>query len=123
MSEESRSVADAMSAAKLDALISDVGELKVSMKELTKAVNRLALIEERQANTSDSLSRAFKEIEKHDGRIKTLEHDRPIQRQTTDIVQKATTFVLMAVLGAIVGMVVVKAPSNPVPTPPTATSR
>lgn len=114
MSEESKAIADAMSAAKLDTLIGDVGELKHSMKELTRAVNRLALIEERQANTTDSLGRSFKEIERHDARINVLEHSQPIHKQTTDIVQKAVALIVTLVVGTLIGMVVM-APKPAVP--------
>ena len=120
MTEEERARIDAVNAQKLDTLIGDVGELKMSMRELTTAVNRLALIEERQANAQDALGRAFKEIEKHDVRIKSLELAEPLQKQSSDIVQKAVGMVMAAVVGALISLVVLK-PASPQPAPPVAT--
>lgn len=105
----------ALSAQKLDAIIGDVGEIKQSLKELTQAVNRLALVEERLANTTDALDRAFKEIEKQDHRIKTLEQAQPIQKQSSDIVQKAIGMIIVVVFSAMIGAVLI----NPRPQTPT----
>lgn len=97
-----KAVAEAVNAQKLDQIIDNVDDLKKAVGELTKSVNRLAIIEERQATTSDSLGRAFKEIEKHDKRISTLELAQPIQKQSSDIVQKIVALALAAVLGATI---------------------
>lgn len=104
--ENEKSVADAVNAQKLDAILGDMGELKAAVRDLTKSVNRLAVIEERQANTADSLGRAFKEIEKHEFRISTLEKDQPIQKQSSDIVQKVIATILTVALTAGVTYVV-----------------
>lgn len=101
--EQHHKVTEAVNAAKLDQIIDNVDDLKKAVGELTKSVNRLAIIEERQATTSDSLGRAFKEIEKHDKRINALELAQPIQKQSSDIVQKAVAIILAAVIGAGVG--------------------
>ena len=79
--------------ARLDNLHSDIGDMKSTMRELTAAVTRLALIEERQAQATQSLERAFKEIEKCWGRIEALEREQPMQRQTSQ-------WVIAAVYGA-----------------------
>lgn len=105
--EKHKDIMDAVAAAKLDTLLGDMGEVKDSIKELTRAVSRMALVEERQANTADSLGRAFKELEKHDARIKSLELAEPIQKQSSDIVQQVVKMIIAAVAGAIIGMAVI----------------
>lgn len=95
---------------RLDSLHSDIGDMKSTMRELTAAVTRLALIEERQAQATQSLERAFKEIEKCwgrieandakvDARIDALEREQPLQKQTSQ-------WVLAAVWGVATGAVV-----------------
>ena len=49
---------------KLESLHGDVGDMRAILRELTAAVTKLAVIEERQGQTSLALERAFKEIEK-----------------------------------------------------------
>lgn len=115
MSESRDEIQTALSAAKLDSIINDMGELKTSVKELTKAVTRLAVVEERQSNTADSLGRAFKEIEKHDARIKTLEGDAGVTKQSSDMVNKVITIIITAVTTAVVGLVVIQAGKPTVP--------
>lgn len=115
--EQNHRVTEAVNAAKLDTIIDNVDELKKAVGELTKSVNRLAIIEERQATTSDSLGRAFKEIEKHDKRINALELAQPIQKQSSDIVQKTVALVLAAVIGAGAGIVISGPRKDPVHIP------
>lgn len=112
-------VAAAVNAQKLDAILGDMGELKNAVRELTRSVNRLAILEERLATNADSLGRAFKEIEKIDARVTGLEMAQPIQKQSSDIVQKVVALVLAAVLGATVSSAItVSRRDNPViPTP------
>lgn len=105
--EKHKEIVDAVTATKLDTLLGDVSELKDSVKELARTVNRLALIEERQSNTADSVGRAFKEIEKHDMRIKMLEQAQPIQKQSSDIVQHLGKLAISALAGAIIAMAVI----------------
>lgn len=87
-------------AARLDGLHSDIGEMKSVVRDLTQAVVKLALIEERQTQASQALERAFKEIEKCqnkiddvgikiDARIDALEVDAPMQKQTSQWVSAA----------------------------------
>lgn len=102
----SKVVADAVNAQKLDQIIDNVDELKSAVKALTQSVNRLAILEERLATNADSLGRAFKEIERLDGRVSTLELAQPIQKQSSDIVQKVVALVLAAVLGATVSQAI-----------------
>ena len=74
---------------RLGMLSEDVGELKETLRQIASAVTRLALVEERQMQTNEALSRAFKQIEKLDlkltgieQRLGTLERLQPLQQQT-----------------------------------------
>ena len=82
--------------ARLDNLHSDIGDMKSTMRELTAAVTRLALIEERQAQATQAIDRAFKSIEKVEAkteavesRVDSLERDQPMQRKTSQWVTTA----------------------------------
>lgn len=74
---------------RLGLLSDDVGELKETLRQIATAVTRLALVEERQSQTNEALSRAFKQIDKVElkltgieQRIGTLERMQPLQQQT-----------------------------------------
>lgn len=74
---------------RLGLLSEDVGELKETLRQIASAVTRLALVEERQMQTNEALSRAFKQIDKLDlkltgieQRLGMLERMQPLQRQT-----------------------------------------
>ena len=75
---------------RLGLLSEDVGKLKETLRQIASAVTRLALVEERQMQTNEALSRAFKQIDKLDmkltgieQRLGTLERMQPLQQQTT----------------------------------------
>ena len=74
---------------RLGILSDDIGELKEALRQIASAVTRLALVEERQMQTNEALSRAFKQIDKLDlkltgieQRLGTLERLQPLQQQT-----------------------------------------
>ena len=74
---------------RLGLLSDDVRELKETLRQIATAVTRLALVEERQSQTNEALSRAFKQIDKLDlkltgieQRLGTLERMQPLQQQT-----------------------------------------
>ena len=117
-----QAVSEAVNAQKLDVILGNMDELKAAVRELTKSVNRLAIIEERQAATSDSLGRAFKEIEKHDNRIKVLEQAQPMQQHSSDLVQKVLYHVVTIAITAVLtaGFVSTRAPAA---SPPAVVSK
>ena len=74
---------------RLGLLSDDVGELKETLRQIATAVTRLALVEERQSQTNEALSRAFKQIDKVElkltgieQRLVSLERVQPLQQQT-----------------------------------------
>lgn len=58
---------------RLETLHEDVGEVKVALRSLSEAITKLALVEERQSQTSQALERAFVAIERIDTRLGALE--------------------------------------------------
>ena len=62
-----------MLATKLQALHEDVSEMKSALKDLTSAITKLALIEERQANTQAAQDRAFTAISNIERRLTEIE--------------------------------------------------
>jgi len=75
---------------RLGLLSDDVGELKETLRQIATAVTRLALVEERQSQTNEALSRAFKQIDKVElkltgveQRLVSLERLQPQQQQTS----------------------------------------
>ena len=96
---------------RLGLLSDDVGELKETLRQIASAVTRLALVEERQSQTNEALSRAFKQIDKVElkltgieQRLGSLERLQPQQQQTSAWV----TTMLWATAGAAVMFVAKK---------------
>lgn len=90
-------------AKQLSVLHADVGDIKSGMsdfrdgmKELSSAILKLALVEERQAHASQAMERAFRLLEKLeqrvDGialRVTELEKTEPMQAKTSEWVERA----------------------------------
>lgn len=98
--------------ARLEAIAGDLGDVKSTLKELSAAVARLAVIEERQMTSNAAIERSFTAIRELEGRVDKLaarigdlEQERPMQRYTSSLVLKAAALVLAAVLGAGVTLV------------------
>lgn len=113
----------AVAIAKMEAISGDLAEVKVTMRELAAAVSRLAVIEERQNGTNESLGRAYAEITKLTGRVVALEQAQPIQKQSSDFVQAAVKYVVAAVLGAILAGFLRMPPGAPTAQPPAITGK
>ena len=78
-------------AVKLDMLHSDVVDMKTALGELSKAITKLALVEERQSQTAEALERAFKSIGKIEDRLSALEQAAPKSKDPrTGFASKAT---------------------------------
>ena len=113
----------AVAIAKIEAISGDMSEVKQTMRELAAAVSRLAVIEERQTTTNDSIGRAFKEINALGARVATLEQAQPIQKQSSDFVQTAVKYIIAAVLGAVISGLIRLPPGAPAQTPPAMTGK
>jgi len=62
---------------KLQTLHEDVGEMKAVLKDLTAAITKLALIEERQTQAAVAQERALKALERVEQRVSVLESHVP----------------------------------------------
>ena len=86
---------------KIDMLHNDVVDMKTALSELSKAITKLALVEERQAQTADAMERAFKAIGKIEDRISSLEIAAPKTKETNAWVDRFILALVMAVAGFI----------------------
>lgn len=77
-----------LSLARMESLHSDVGEIKAALKDLTQAITKLALIEERQAQASLALERAFMAMSKLEDRVQELERAEPTNARTSEWVDR-----------------------------------
>ena len=98
---------------RLDALSEDAQEIRRAMRDLIAAIGKLGVIEADQRNSNAAIERAFKELEKVgagcekkcsdlERRIKVLEDAQPLQRQSSDWVQKFVSLLVAAAMGALV---------------------
>lgn len=88
-------------AAKLEMLHGDVVDVKTALTELSKAITKLALVEERQAQTAEALERAFKAIGKIEDRLSALEQAAPKAKETSAWMDRFILGLLMLVMGFI----------------------
>lgn len=86
----------AVLAHKVDSMHADFGEMRAVLRDLTNAINKLALVEERQTQFAIAQERAFKVLEKVeskldalDTRVGSLESAEPLQKQTSAWVMAA----------------------------------
>lgn len=83
---------------KLETVHADVRQIESSVKDLTDAIVRLALIEERQTQTAMALERAFGLLDKLETRIAALEQLAPSNRRIHIWIDRAT-WVVMGLMG------------------------
>ena len=109
---------------KVDQMLDNQREDRKTLRELTNAVQKLAVIEERQSNDREAVGRAFQEIAqlevKHnelakgtDSRLKRLEESAPITSMANSAVFKVVALVLAAVIGALLSGLLKPAPQQP----------
>lgn len=90
-------------AERIEYLHSDVGDMKIAMKDLASAIVKLALVEERQGQATIQQERLVRSIDKLEVRIVALELLSPTTKQTN-------SWVFGAVWSAVcvVGLVALK---------------
>lgn len=88
----------------------DIGEMRGSMREMAAAVTRLAVMEERQVNTTTTLTRLEGWLIDHEQRLKPLEVSRPTQDRAARLMDRvlwaaasASVVFIAAKSGLIVG--------------------
>lgn len=88
-------------AVKLDMLHADVVDMKTALGELSKAITKLALVEERQSRTAEALERAFKAIGKIEDRLSALEQAAPKAKETSVWMDRFILGIVAMVLGFV----------------------
>lgn len=63
---------------RLEALHADLSDLKSAMRDVASALVKLTLLEERQAQSSAALERAFSLLEKVEARLSSIEAAQPV---------------------------------------------
>ena len=86
-----------MLSARLQTLHTDVADIKGTLKDLTSAINKLALVEERISNAVAAQERTFKAIEKMEERIEKLEKLQVMSDNTNKWVDRGIVAALAAV--------------------------
>lgn len=81
---------------KLEALHTDVSEIKSALDKVSEAITKLALVEQQQNQIASSLERAFKAIGKVEDRLTALEQSTPTVTETAKWVDRG----LVALAGA-----------------------
>jgi len=87
---------------KLENLHNDVGDMKSVLRDLTTAVTKLAVVEERQGQASLALDRAFKIMERLEHRME--ENEREIERKHKEF-SKATEARFIAIETKLPGLI------------------
>ena len=85
-------------ALKFDTIHADVTEIKGAIREMTTAVNKLAVIEERLATAVSAQERAFKALSKIEERVTALEQKAPLYDKSTMWVDRVVTLIVGAAL-------------------------
>lgn len=81
---------------RMNTLHNDVSDIKGTLKDLTQAINKLALVEERLSNTAAAQERTFKVLEKLEQRIDTLEKAQALDESQSKWLDRG----IVALLGA-----------------------
>lgn len=100
---EPRSVTDL----RIENLEEAVGEIKQAVRSIDTSLQTLARLEVHHAETRDSITRAFAEINDHETRMRVLEEDAPTMRMIRTWVLAGVVGVVAMVGTAIVGLVIV----------------
>lgn len=92
---------------RVEALHEDFAEMRIVLKELTVAITKLTLVEERQTQFAEAQERAFKVIAKIEERLAALERKTPDMVRTRIWVDRAVLAIVAAVflfIGKKVGL-------------------
>ena len=81
---------------RLQSLHEDVGDIKGTLKDLTDAITKLALVEERLSVTMNAQERAFKAISLVEARLATLEAKVPVTDNSMKWVDRGVTALVAA---------------------------
>lgn len=83
---------------RLEVLQNGVSDMRVVLKDLTSAITKLALIEERQAHAAAAQERAFRALENVEKRVGDMEKRMPAQDRSAKYVEMFLTALAVAAL-------------------------
>lgn len=106
MGDENSAAAFAVLAHKVDAMHSDVSEMRAALRDLTSAISKLALFEERQSHFSMAQERLFNLLEKQDAHVEELAK-RLHELEVSEPEQKRTSGWIMAIVWSAAGLAAV----------------
>ena len=89
---------------KLDALHSDVGEVKVALNKLSEAITKLALVEQQQGQITAALERAFAAISRNEERMIKAVDDLDTRVASIEVAQPRNTSTALWVDRALVAL-------------------
>lgn len=92
---------------RVEGLGKDITEIKTSMHEMSVAITKLAVFEERQVNDRAAISRVVDVQEIHGQRLDRLEIAQPILKLTSKWVQNVVWMVVSAVAAAVLTLVII----------------
>lgn len=75
-------------AVQMNRLHDDVGEMKSVLRDLTNAITKLAVVEERQLQTTKCIERIYKALDEMNDRLTSLEQQAPLNKQTSSWVER-----------------------------------
>lgn len=70
-------------ATKLEHLSEGVDRMESILAQMSEALNKLSIVEERQATTAETVRRLYDKLDTLEERLRTLEIAEPIQSQTS----------------------------------------
>lgn len=79
---------------RMDNMQADLADMKTALRDLAKAIHRLAVVEERQASVASSIERSVALVDELEDRVRSLE----IASQNS---ARITTWIDRSVLGAL----------------------
>lgn len=78
-------------AAQMNRLHDDVGEMKGVLRDLTSAITKLAVVEERQLQTAKCVERIYRSLDEINSRLTALEQQAPLSKQTNSWAERFIT--------------------------------
>ena len=70
-------------ATKLEHLSEGVDRMESILAQMSESLNKLSIVEERQATTAETVRRLYDKLDTLEGRLRALEIAEPIQSQTS----------------------------------------
>lgn len=90
----------------LKTLVADLNDIKITLRDIASSLKSLAVLEEKHNNVAEAIKRAFKAIEKNEGRIDAIEKALPNLVLASSWVFKAVVFAMIILGGGALGVII-----------------